>query len=104
MNEANKKFEEELKLLRSRIDEVDEKIKSLLIERFDLIEKIVEIKKNLDAEYFDYKREETIYQLILKDLPEYMIKPIQSIFERILDESRTFQKIKINQNHPADDR
>lgn len=97
MDKDFRKLEEELNTMREKIDSVDEKLKSLLIERFELIEKIIEIKKNLDADYFDLKREFNIYKMILKDLPSDKIKPLQNIFERILDESRAFQRKKLNQ-------
>ncbi len=97
MDKDFRKLEEDLNTIREKIDSVDEKLKSLLIERFELIEKIIEIKKNLDADYFDSKREFNIYKTILKDLPSDKIKPLQNIFERILDESRAFQRKKINQ-------
>jgi chorismate mutase len=94
MDKDFRKLEEDLNTIREKIDSVDEKLKSLLIERFELIEKIIEIKQNLDADYFDSKREFNIYKMILKDLPADKIKPLQNIFERILDESRAFQRKK----------
>ncbi len=97
MDKDLRKLEEDLNTIREKIDSVDEKLKFLLIERFDLIEKIIEIKKNLDADYFDSKREFNIYKMILKDLPADKIKPLQNIFERILDESRAFQRKKLKQ-------
>ncbi len=97
MNKDLKRLEEELKTIREKIDAVDEKLKSLLIERFELIERIIEIKKNLEVYYFDSKREYDIFKMILKDLPDDKVKPIQNIFERILDESRAFQSKKLNQ-------
>mgnify|MGYP000156239310 CR=1 FL=1 len=96
------KLEDELNMIRSKIDSVDERLKSLLNERFQLIEKIIEIKKELKADYFDSKREYNIYKMIEQDLPADKIKPIQNIFERILDESRAFQRKILNQKSSAD--
>lgn len=103
MNKKNQKLEDELELLRSKIDKVDDKLKSLLIERFDLIEKIINIKRELSADYFDLKREFNIYKMIIKDLPPDKIDPIQNIFERILEESRKYQRLKINQKNSTDE-
>jgi len=97
-----KKLEEELNIVRSKIDLVDERLKYLLKERFQLIEKIVEIKKELKADYFDSKREYNIYKMLEQDLPQDKIKPLQNIFERILDESRAFQRKILNQKSSAD--
>jgi len=96
------KLEDDLNMIRSKIDSVDERLKSLLNERFQLIEKIIEIKKELKADYFDSKREYNIYKMIEQDLPSDKIKPIQNIFERILDESRAFQRKILNQKSSAD--
>jgi chorismate mutase len=97
-----KKLEEELNIVRSKIDLVDERLKYLLKERFQLIEKIVEIKKELKADYFDSKREYNIYKMLEQDLPQDKIKPLQNIFERILDESRAFQRKILIQKSSAD--
>ncbi len=102
MSKDIKELEEELNIIRARIDTVDEKLKSLLIERFELIEKIIEIKKKLYADYFDSKREINIYKMILKDLPSDKTKSIQNIFEKILDESRAFQRKQMNQKNSTD--
>jgi N6-L-threonylcarbamoyladenine synthase len=91
-----KKLQKELEIIRNKIDSIDDKLKSLLIQRFDLIEKVVEIKNNLDADYFDSKRESIIYEMLLKELPSDKINTVQNIFERILDESRIYQKEIIN--------
>lgn len=102
MEKDFKKLEEELNIVRSKIDLVDERLKYLLKERFQLIEKIVEIKKELKADYFDSKREYNIYKMLEQDLPQDKIKPLQNIFERILDESRAFQRKILNQKSSAD--
>lgn len=103
MNNDIKKLELELNLLRSKIDKIDVQLKSLLKERFDLVENIIKIKKLLGADYFDLEREYNIYEMVMKDLPLDKIKPIQNIFEKILDESRSLQRNKINQKTSTDD-
>jgi chorismate mutase len=92
VDENLKQLEEQLNLIRAEIDQVDEKIKSLLIERFMLIDKIIEIKKTLNIEHIDLIRESNIYQMILRDLPPDITSQIKNIFERIIEVSRDYQK------------
>lgn len=88
--------EEQLKLkladYRKLIDNIDDELKKFLAIRVDLIEAVAQIKKHLGSSTFDAKREEEIFNRIAEDLEGNKLHYIQSVFERIIDESRSLQR------------
>lgn len=88
--------EEQLKLklsdYRKLIDNIDDELKKFLAMRVDLIEAVAQIKKHLGSSTFDAKREEEIFNRISENLEGNKLQYIQSVFERIIDESRSLQR------------
>ena len=85
-------------LLRCRevIDEIDIRLLELLNQRTRVVEEIGRIKQALRLAVYEPKREEQVFANILGHnagpLPS---DAVQRIFERIIDEMRTVQKLKI---------
>jgi len=88
----------ELKTLRRDIDEIDDKIISLLIKRGEIAHKIGEIKKSKDVEFYAPAREKEILLKIKKlsagsKLPK---EALEEIFREILNASRSLEhKIRV---------
>lgn len=85
-------------LLRCReaIDEIDVQLLRLLNQRTHVVEEIGRIKQALRLAVYEPKREEQVFANVLGHnagpLPPDAVK---RIFERIIDEMRTVQKLKI---------
>jgi chorismate mutase len=85
-------------LLRCRevIDEIDIQLLQLLNQRTRVVEEIGRIKQALHLAVYEPKREEQVFANVLGHnggpLPP---DAVQRIFERIIDEMRTVQKLKI---------
>jgi chorismate mutase len=85
-------------LLRCRevIDEIDVQLLQLLNQRTCVVEEIGRIKQALHLGVYEPKREEQVFANVLGHnagpLPPDAVK---RIFERIIDEMRTVQKLKI---------
>jgi len=76
----------ELKILRKKIDIINDELKKALIKRKKIVLKIREIKKENNIKTLDKKRENEIFEeLELKD--KYLIE----IFKKIIEESRRIQ-------------
>jgi chorismate mutase len=87
---------EELEGCRRLIDELDLRLLELLNQRTEVVEKIGRIKQALQLGIYEPKREEQVFRNVLGHnrgpLPD---EAVQRIFERIIDEMRTVQKLKI---------
>lgn len=87
---------EDLTRCRVRIDELDLRLLDLLNQRTAVVEEIGRIKEELRLAIYEPKREEQVFANILSHnegpLPPDAIK---RIFERIIDEMRTVQKLKM---------
>ncbi len=85
-------------LIRCRevIDEIDVQLLQLLNQRTRVVEEIGRIKQTLRLAVYEPKREEQVFANVLGHnggpLPPEAVK---RIFERIIDEMRTVQKLKI---------
>ena len=79
---------------RERIDELDVRLVELLNERTEIVEEIGRVKQHLTLAV--YEREEQVFANIQQHnrgpLPTEALK---RIFERIIDEMRTVQKIRM---------
>ena len=82
------------------IDDLDRRIISLLNERTAVVEQIGRIKEELHLGIYEPKREDQVLENVLAHssgpLPADSIK---RIFERIMDEMRTLQKMKLHNGH-----
>lgn len=86
----------DLKTCRQRIDEIDVRLLDLLNQRTVIVEEIGRIKQALDLAIYEPKREEQVFSNVTVHnrgpLPD---EAVRRIFERIIDEMRTVQKLKI---------
>lgn len=87
---------EDLSHCRKVIDEIDVQLLQLLNQRTRVVEEIGRIKQTLHLAVYEPKREEQVFANVLGHnagpLPPDAVK---RIFERIIDEMRTVQKLKI---------
>ena len=87
---------EDLRRCREVIDEIDIQLLQLLNQRTSVVEEIGHIKQALHLAIYEPKREEQVFANVLchntGPLPPDAVK---RIFERIIDEMRTVQKLKI---------
>ena len=87
---------EDLARCRDSIDEVDLRLLELLNQRTAVVEEIGRIKQELRMPIYEPKREDQVFANVLSHnrgpLPH---DAVRRIFERIIDEMRTVQKLKI---------
>jgi len=81
---------------RDRIDEIDARLVDLLNERTKIVEEIGRVKQHLTLAVYEPQREEQVFANIQQHnrgpLPPDALK---RVFERIIDEMRTVQKIRM---------
>jgi chorismate mutase len=87
---------QDLSRCREQIDELDLALLSILNERTTIVETIGRIKQELQLAIYEPKREDQVFENVVGHnhgpLPHDAVK---RIFERIIDEMRTVQKLKI---------
>ena len=87
---------EDLTRCRIQIDSLDVQLLELLNQRTAIVEEIGRIKQGLALGIYEPKREEQVFANVLSHnqgpLPQEAVK---RIFERIIDEMRTVQKLKL---------
>ncbi|MGO9257728.1 MAG: chorismate mutase [Bryobacteraceae bacterium] len=91
-DEARARLEE----FRVLIDDVDRRIVALLNERTSVVEDIGRVKRQAQLPIYEPKREDQVFANITQSnrgplTPE----AVRRIFERIIDEMRTIQKLRI---------
>ena len=78
---------------RKKIDEIDLKLVALLNQRSQCSIEIGKIKKTLNVEIYDPRREETVIENVRKVSSGPLTQEaVQRLFERIVDESRRAQR------------
>ena len=86
---------------RRRIDELDLQILELLNERARVVETIGQVKRLLDLPIYEPKREDQVYANLTGHnhgpLPPEAVK---RVYERIIDEMRTVQKLRMQEREP----
>jgi chorismate mutase len=91
----------DLEQCRVRIDEIDIRLLELLNQRTAMVEEIGRIKHDLQLAIYEPKREEQVFSNVTRHnhgpLPHDAVK---RIFERIIDEMRNVQKLKILEHTP----
>ena len=94
MNEKEAKAE--LSDCRSRIDVVDRRIVALLNERTRIVEQIGRIKGQMRMPIYEPKREDQVFANVMEANPGPLApEAVKRIFERIIDEMRVVQKLKM---------
>ncbi len=87
---------EDLTRCREQIDELDLTLLRILNERTTIVERIGRIKQELHLAIYEPKREDQVFENVVAHnagpLPHDAVK---RIFERIIDEMRTVQKLKM---------
>lgn len=93
---------DDLARCRETIDELDLRLVDLLNERTAVVEEIGRIKQHLTLRIYEPKREEQVFANITQHnkgpLPA---ESILRIFERIIDEMRNVQKLKMLEKDAA---
>jgi chorismate mutase len=91
-DEARLRLEE----FRVQIDEVDRRIVALLNERTSVVEDIGRVKREAHLPIYEPKREDQVFANITES-NRGPISPeaVRRIFERIIDEMRTIQKVRM---------
>lgn len=90
--EARGKLDE----LRILIDDVDRRIVDLLNERTRVVEDIGRVKKHSDLPVYEPKREEQVFANITgHNRGPLSPEAVRRIFERIIDEARSIQRIRM---------
>ena len=94
---------EELRDCRDRIDELDRRILELINQRTRIVERIGQVKQGLKMPIYEPKREDDVY----RNVTEHNTGPLgadaaRRVFERIIDEMRTVQKIRMEQRAQAE--
>lgn len=80
---------------REQIDQLDRELLRIFNERANLALKIGEIKKTLDRPVYDPSREKRIFDAMTSSNPGPLDdSAIVRLFERVIDESRTLERIK----------
>jgi chorismate mutase len=82
---------------------VDVEILNLLNERTRVVEQIGQVKQTLTLPIYEPKREEQVFANVTSHnhgpLPDDAVK---RVFERIIDEMRTVQKVRMQERKPEE--
>jgi chorismate mutase len=91
--------EEGMELLREcrdRIDELDRRILELLNERTKIVELIGHVKHNLDLPIYEPKREDEVFANVTENNAGPLTPDgVKRVFERIIDEMRNVQRLRM---------
>lgn len=87
---------EALEVCRTEIDAIDRQIVALLSERSRVVARIGEVKQEVNLPIYEPKREDAVYANIEAARQEPITKEaVRRIFERIIDEMRTLQRMRM---------
>jgi chorismate mutase len=91
-DEARARLEE----YRVRIDDVDRRLVDLLNERTRVVEDIGSVKRSAELPIYEPKREDQVFANVV-DANHGPLTPeaVRRIFERIIDEMRTIQRMRM---------
>jgi chorismate mutase len=78
------------------IDAVDVRLVALLNERTRIVEDIGRVKRGSDLPIYEPRREEQVFDNVMSNNPGPLTPDaLKRIFERIIDEMRTIQRIRM---------
>jgi len=81
--------------IREKINQLDDELLRIFNERAALALKIGHLKKNLNLPIYDPKREKLILERLKRNNPGPLENPaIVRLFERVIDESRSLERIR----------
>ena len=87
---------------RRRIDAVDLGILGLLNERTKIVEVIGRIKQECRMPVYEPKREDEVFRNVVENNPGPLPpEAVRRIFERVIDEMRTLQKMRMEKGGAA---
>jgi chorismate mutase len=85
-----------LEAFRVKIDEVERRIVDLLNERTTVVEEIGRVKREAQLPIYEPKREDQVFANITgSNRGPISQEAVRRIFERIIDEMRTIQKVRM---------
>ncbi|HVO99939.1 MAG TPA: chorismate mutase [Bryobacteraceae bacterium] len=88
---------------RKRIDELDVQLLELLNRRTRVVEQIGHIKESLAMPIYEPKREDDVFRNVIEhNEGPLTADAVKSIFERIIDEMRTLQRMRREQNNQGE--
>lgn len=86
---------EELAELRKKIDEVDKELLALVLKRFDLVDRVAEVKRANNLPVFVPGREDEILDRLTAGVDGKYSSFVRDLFTGILDVSKRYQIEKI---------
>jgi chorismate mutase-like protein len=90
--EARTRLEE----YRVLIDQVDQRIVALLNERTQVVEEIGRVKRSTDLPIYEPRREDQVFANVAgSNLGPLSQEALRRIFERIIDEMRRVQRVRM---------
>ena len=91
-----------LERFRVDIDEIDRRLIDLLNERTAIVEQIGRVKTEMGMPIYEPKREDQVYRNITShNKGPLETEAVKRLFERIIDEMRTLQKVRQKQRREA---
>ncbi len=88
---------------RDDIDGVDIRILELLNQRTSIVEEIGQIKRDLDLPIYEPKREDDVYRNVTgHNGGPLAADAVKRVFERIIDEMRSIQRMRMIQEQGRD--
>ena len=99
---TEKEAQDALTDCRSRIDVVDRRIVALLNERTRIVEQIGSVKQTMRMPIYEPKREDDVFANAMgANSGPLTPEAVKRIFERVIDEMRVVQKVKMEKESPC---
>lgn len=90
---------EALRAYRIQINEVDRRLVALLNERTRIVEEIGRVKRSAQLPIYEPKREDEVFANVTgSNGGPLTAEAVRSIFERIIDQMRTIQRVRMEQS------
>jgi chorismate mutase-like protein len=101
--EAQEEARVKLEEYRILIDDVDRRIVALLNERTAVVENIGRVKREAQLPVYEPKREDQVFANITSaNQGPLTTQAVRGIFERIIDASRSIQRLRMLQKPPEE--
>jgi chorismate mutase-like protein len=101
--EAQEEARVKLEEYRILIDDVDRRIVALLNERTAVVENIGRVKREAQLPVYEPKREDQVFANITSaNQGPLTTQAVRGIFERIIDASRSIQRLRMMQKPPEE--
>ena len=101
--EAQEEARAKLEEYRILIDDVDRRIVALLNERTAVVENIGRVKREAQIPVYEPKREDQVFANITSaNQGPLTTQAVRGIFERIIDASRSIQRLRMMQKPPEE--